>query len=765
LRRHRVLRGFSQEVLAERAGLSLRGLSDLERGLRRPHATTIGRLVEALRLDDPEREALVASVLQSTAREPVRERSERSARLPVPLTSFVGRDAEIATLRDMVSEGSSRLLTLVGPGGTGKTRLAIELARVGPHPAVFADLAPLDSPELVPGTVAVAFGLADTGPDDLTTRLDRELGERSLLVLDNCEHLPDACARLAEDLLRACPRLGILATSREPLNAQGEVVWPLAPLDLPSSGSEPDLTELEQVPSVRLFVERARAADPGFALTPIIGRWLVEICTRVDGLPLAIELAAARVRALGVRELAHRLDDRFGVLVGGQRTAPPRHQTLRATLDWSYELLTEPERQLFARLAVFAGGFTATAAEALCGDDSDDRRHVLRLLGRLVDRSLLVVDTRPDARVRYRMLETVREYAYGHLQASDELEALRRRHAEFYRRLAAEAERAIWGVDGPGWLTALSCEVGNLRAVVEWGLASADHLEVALATVADLVIFWKRTGRVQEGSLHLQHLLAAGGRQTSSGAWALFSRASLAFFSDDFDLAQSLVREALELAEARHDQRSWIYAAMGVVAVDVAADRHEHARALLERALSLARQSGDGVALSNLLLHHAELVLRDGNPVDAEALLVEAVEVAQRQSDDWSVAFAWFHLGRLARVRGDVALARSWQLQTLTLWRSLVDELAVSHALDELAMLAVTDEDFVEAVRLFAIAETIRTPTGGGPFPTWHADREQALAATRAYFGEAAFAAAWQAAQQPGQADAVIDGLSDAASK
>ncbi|HEY1298620.1 MAG TPA: helix-turn-helix domain-containing protein, partial [Chloroflexota bacterium] len=655
VRRHRIARGFSQEALAERAGLSVRGVSDLERSVRRqPQASTVGRLVDALGLTGLERDAMVGSAVRPAS---VPTTRGRGVEPPVPLTSFVGREADVVALGELLA--ADRLVTPVGPGGIGKTRLAIEVARGGSLEAVFADLSPLDNPELVPSALAAAFGLPDTGVDELVPRLGRELRDRSvLLVLDNCEHVIDACARVTEELLRACPRLRILATSREPVAAQGEVVWPLAVLGLPGVGAAP--ADVDQASAVRLFVDRARSAQPGFNVTPATARWVADICIQLEGLPLAVELAAARVRALGVRDLAERLDDRLGVLVSAERTAPGRHQTLRATLDWSHALLNGAERRLFARLAVFVGGFTAGAAERVCGTAPIAQGSVLDLLVRLVDRSLVVTEPRSDGSLRYRMLETVRQYAHERLEDSGELLDLRLKHATFYRDLAAEAKRAIWSADAARWLGDISAELGNVRAVVDWSLSGPDRVDLGLDTVAELVRFWSLTGRVSEGRLHLQRLLEAGGR-ARGGAWALYCMSFFAYFASDLELAGRCVREALDLAEARGDERTCLYARIGVGAFELMLGRPAPAGALVQRALTRAREHDGRAAIINATLILSEVEHRQGHDMTAERLTMEALECGRAHADDWSIAFSLFHLGRLMRLRGDFPRARSLQ--------------------------------------------------------------------------------------------------------
>ena len=381
--------------------------------------------------------------------------------LPAELSTFIGRNSELAELTQTLVAG--RLTTLTGVGGVGKTRLGLRVANE--LAATFADgvwlveLAGLSDPSLVPRALATVLAVHEQPDRSMTDVLADVLRPRQLLVaLDNCEHLIEACAALVVTLLRACPGLHVLATSREALGVPGEQVWPVPPLSLPDPSSGEALRQLEASEAVRLFVARCRDALPGFALAEQNAPAVVEICRRLDGLPLAIELAAARIRGLTPEQIAARLDDRFRLLAGGSRTALPRHRTLRGTIEWSHDLLSEPERILFRRLAVFAGGWTVEAAEGICSGDGIAAEDVLDLLLKLVERSLVVAD-RSGPAVRYRMLETIREYAAERLREAGEEAMLRTRHRDC---LLAMAERTIWELQGPN----------QARLFDEW---EADH--------------------------------------------------------------------------------------------------------------------------------------------------------------------------------------------------------------------------------------------------------------------------------------------------
>src|SRR5262245_13629283 len=390
-----------------------------------------------------------------------------TAALPIPLTSFVGRQADLGAIQRLLD--SARLLTLTGVGGIGKTRLALEGARLfaGDYPdgAELVELAALADPGVVPQRVATALGIAEQpGRELLDVVADALRARRSLLVLDNCEHVVVACAELAQHLLQACPGLRILATSRESLGIAGERVWRVPSLSLPAAEADTSFEHIAQSEAVRLFAERAASVLPGFALTERNAPAVARLCLRLDGIPLALELAAARVTVLPVEQLAERLDDALRLLTAGSRTAPARQQTLRATLDWSYGLLTDREQRLFDRLSVFAGGWTLEAAEAVCAGEGIEHGQVLELVARLVDKSLVVVERGADEGAYYRMPEPIRQYAEERFGPDRATEVIRRSHATYFLTLAERAEPGLSGPDQRTWLDRLERDLDNLRA-------------------------------------------------------------------------------------------------------------------------------------------------------------------------------------------------------------------------------------------------------------------------------------------------------------
>ena len=437
----------------------------------------------------------------------------RSARhnVPASLTSFLGREREVAEVRARLAAG--RLLTLTGVGGCGKTRLALEVARVVldqyPDGVWLVELGPTADAALVPHSVAAVVGARETaGQSTVNALASRLRARRLLLVLDNCEHLLDACAQLVDVLLRACPEVRVLATSREALGITGEVAWRVPSLPVPDPHHLPQLAELRANPAVRLFTERASATQSQFVLTERNAPAVAQVCARLDGIPLALELAAARVAGLAVDQLAARLGQRFRLLTGGSRTALPRQQTLRATLDWSYDLLSQPEQMLLERLSVFAGGWTLEAAEVVCSGAGIEVSDVTDGLLRLVNKSLVVADEAPDGRQRYRLLETVRQYARERLGSAAEAEAAHERHAAYFLAYveAHDPEELLRakGLLNPerSMLDQLEGELDNLRAALRWWIESPDA-ERALHQAAALFRIWYLRGsltRVEPGS-------------------------------------------------------------------------------------------------------------------------------------------------------------------------------------------------------------------------------------------------------------------------
>jgi predicted ATPase/DNA-binding SARP family transcriptional activator len=655
--------------------------------------------------------------------------------LPRPLTSFVGRKRERATLRQLLGADGPRLITLVGPPGCGKTRLALEVARdvldQYPHGVWLVQLAALEDPILVPQAIATALGLRATPRKELESILASALrSRRLLLVLDNCEHLAVRCAAFCQLLLSACPELRILATSREPLHIDGELVWRVPPLALPapsgwlagSVGVSPD--EALRADAVRLFVERARLVDPSFHVTASNVAAVVAICRQVDGLPLAIELATPWLSTLSVSELAERLEQRLRMLTRSSRSTSPHHQTLRAALDWSYERLREPERALFSRLAVFAGSFTLPAAEAVCSDlcdtagaeasvtgtlqpervgtadDATPPGQLLEPLSALVDKSLVLAEPGP-AGIRYRLLATLREYASTRLVERGEADQVRRRHAEYFLALAEQAEQALAGPEQVEWLMRLEQEHDNLRAALHWA-SEHDAGGLGLRLAMALWRFWEIHGHLREGRAWLERMLdRAGAAQQPPDArlWAkALSRAgNLARDQDDYARAAALHRESLALWRKLGDKQGMATALnnLGVVARD--RGDAEELETRCRESLALYQELGDTWGMAIALMNLGFAARFRGKFDQAAASFERSLALFSQLSDRRHVAAVLNYLGRVALDRGDEEAAWTLSKESLALHRDVGDEWGVAISLSNLAEVALRRDDLEQA--------------------------------------------------------------------
>jgi predicted ATPase/transcriptional regulator with XRE-family HTH domain len=683
--------------------------------------------------------------------------SPQPSNLPAALTSFVGREWELADVRRTLA--GTRLLTLTGAGGCGKTRLALALAEellwAYPHGVGFVELAALEDPALLPETVAAALGVQTVEHRPLVDALAEFLRSRHLLlILDNCEHLVPACAALAETLLRACPHLEIVATSRETLGVAGETVWRVPPLSLPSQTADAGASD-----AVRLFVERAGRYQPGFALTAANQPAIVRICERLDGIPLAIELAAACVKVLSVEQIADRLSDRFRLLTGGSRTALPRHQTLRATMDWSHDLLTPPEQAVLRRLSVFAGGWSLEAAEAVCtvsdtdGGAGESDTWTLHHLTSLVDKSLVVAEQHGRT-MRYRLLETVRQYAGERLDEAGETAAVRGRHLAWYLALAEAASAAFQGPNETMWLNRLEEEHDNLRTALTWSLTS-DESGAALRLAAVLPRFWEFRGHISEGRQWLTRALAAR-KCVPAGvrAAALHAAGWLAYKQGDYAVSRPLLERGLRLQQKIGNRHGIAASQDSLACLALRSGEHAAARTLIERSLAsytelgskrgtasvldtlgmlalredqhdvaharftaslaLFRDLGDKAGIAETLCDLATVAVEAIDQEHRVALLEESLALYREIGHQQGIALVLGNLGMARWVRGDRREALALLEESLALHRAVGDRRGVARLLGNQALVALYQREYERAATLgsecLALHRELRDP-------------------------------------------------------
>jgi non-specific serine/threonine protein kinase len=699
---------------------------------------------------------------------PLADRDRPGAALPAWLTGFVGREREVAEVCALL-RGDARLVTLTGPGGVGKTRLAARvaasLAPGFPDGVVFVGLAPVADPALVLPTVAQTLGVREGGDRPLVERLGALLGERrQLVVLDNLEHLAEVAPRLAE-LLAACPRLSILATSRAVLRLSGEQVYPVSPLALPEAARSLAPTAAVEPEAVALFVQRARGADPGFALTAENAATVAEVVRRLDGLPLAIELAATRVRSLTPAALLARLSDRLRLLTGGARDLPDRQRTMRDTIAWSHDLLSPEERVVFRRLSVFIGGFTLDAAEAVCGT-SDSPCDVV---ASLVDQSLLLSGAGPGDDPRYSMLETVREYGLERLAAEGDVAACWYAHADYFTALAMRADREVRGANQVAWLDRLEADHPNLRAALDW-LQGQGRIAEALCLAVALTEFWFRRDHLPEGRARIGSLLAGGDEGIAPRLRARAREAAcwLYHWTGTQGQGEAFGQEALELWRALGDAAGVARMEMQLGSMALNRGAYDQAEIFCWNALTGAVECGDATAsyARNVL---AIVEAARGNRVRAAAYFEKVRSEYERAGDLFRLAAIVGDLGHMALFAGDLPRARALYRQQLDLVRRSGNRSDMSWCLAGFASIAAAIGQAEAAVRLFA-AVTALNDLLGEPFrPVAQSAFDRIVEDVRAALGEAPFAAAWAAGRTLTPEEAVaealaVDGTADASS-
>jgi predicted ATPase len=733
-------RGLVQHALP--AGVSLRDLGPHRlRGIADPERLH-QLVVEGLPADFP----------------PPRTPDATPGNLPPPLTSFVGREEELAEVERLLDH--TRLLTLTGPGGSGKTRLALRVAadlRTSYEDgAWFVDLSPVTDPDLVPAAVAKALGVPEAAGRPVLEEVKDHLRPRErLLLVDNFEQVAEA-GPVIEELLLSAPRLRTMVTSRVVLSLPGEQEYPVPPLQVPEAGRLPrDPAAVAAVEAVRLFVERAVAASPRFALTGENAPAVAEICARLDGLPLAIELAATRTKVLTPDQILSRLKRSLSLLTSGARSLPERQRTLRAAIAWSYDLLDPVEQRLFARLSVFTGGWTLESAEAVCQPE-ELGLDILDGLASLVDKSLIRRVEPPGRPSRFSMLETIREFGQERLEASSDLEPVRRRHAEHFLDLAEEAEPHLTAQDQGAWLDRMDQEHANLRAALRWAIDRGDAGRAQTAAGA-LWRFWQQRGHLAEGLRWLEEVLAmpSGQGRTAARAKALTGAGGVAWWSDQ-RASGALYEEALAIERELGDPAR-LARALYNQAFAVAGEHDlESAARLLEESLALFRRVGDEPGVAGVLTMQVVPDAMAGAWDRVVARLEEVAAIWRRLGDRLNLAFGLIWLAFAYGRAGRRADARATALEALELFREADNPTGTALAFLDLAFLLTWEGRHADAIRMAGVSESVRERAGGGPMPGFGGMLEgDPVADARAHLTEEAAEQAWQEGRAMTVPDAV----------
>ena len=714
LRQKRRSLDLTQKALADQVGCAEITVRRMEADEYKPSSELARVLLEKLGIAEPERTQWVrfARGLGEYPKHQISSSTshDHKTNLPIPLTSFIGREKDVERIQHRLAE--HRLVTLIGVGGIGKTRLSQQVANqlidLYGDGVWLVECAPLNDPMLVPQSVATMFGIQQRGDHSaLVESLVQFLQAKTLLlILDNCEHLLDACAGLAEQLLKSCPKLKILATSRETLGILGEALYPVPSLTIPDAQQISPLEKLNDYESIRLFDERAQLVQMDFALTKENASSITQICSRLDGIPLAIELAAVRVLTLSAEQIAEQLDQCFHILTGGSRTALPKHQTLQASIDWSWQLLHDEEQILLRRLSVFSGGWTLEAAETVCVGNGVEPRDISDLLTQLVNKSLVIIEREQSQDARYRTLETIRAYALERLAESGEMEVLRGRHALYYGDLIIH--QASYGIFFASNLH-LQLEIDNIRATLRWCVATPKDIELGARLVWILQWFWHGRGYFSEGRQWTKQILASAFLRdgSKSQAMALASSGFLAVWQGEHEEGLVQVEKSLSIAQQLKDEQMMPLLLMINAIAYISMGRDATAQPLLRDALALFEQQNLPYfhIITIVLLGNVQLGL--GDLEQARVLYEEGVVRARILGENWTLSFPLSNLGDVARLQGQYDLAGKYYEECEALLRDTGNTGDLARFVHNLGYIAQHAGDFTGAASQFWKSLTI----------------------------------------------------------